>query len=68
MSHVSDKEKRMVEAHKAGVATFKVFGVVPDMASVIRQSRKLYLYEHQREAFIAGYLGEQRRQKEGRGA
>ena len=59
-------EKRMIAAHKEGVKAFKIYGSLADMSVIIRKARQLYTYEHQREAFTAGYIGEQRRQVERR--
>jgi hypothetical protein len=60
----SEIEERMIEAHKAGVEAYKLIGDIADMQPIIRQAHRLYRYEHERDAYVAGFIGERRRQQE----
>ena len=56
------KEQEMVAAHKAGRAGYHSGNAGASMARTL--AHKLYRTEHEREAYIAGYLGEMRRNTE----
>lgn len=58
---MAEKEQDMVEAHKAGIAAAYAANGKSDMAKVSRQAYKLYETRHEREAYVAGYIGAQRR-------
>ncbi len=61
------KESRMVAAHKAGRRIFReaVTGELVGVSTkVAEELAKLYATEYEREAFMAGYLGEQSRQRD----
>jgi hypothetical protein len=57
---MGDKEQIMIEAHKAGITAYATNGK-SDMAKISRQAKKLYETRHEREAYVAGYIGAQRR-------
>ena len=59
------KERAMVDAHKNGIVAYRINGSGVEMVHVIRHARKLYRTEHEREAYVAGYIGEQRRSNPG---
>jgi methionine synthase I (cobalamin-dependent) len=56
------KEQEMVDAHKNGQAAYHLGNAGASMARTL--AHKLYKTEHEREAYIAGYLGEMRRNTE----
>ena len=60
----NEKEQAMIDAHKNGRAAYHVNGSNVEMVHVIRQARKLYQTEHEYEAYIAGYIGELRRDED----
>jgi hypothetical protein len=57
---MTDKEQVMIEAHMAGINAYNANGK-SDMAKISRQATKLYETRHEREAYVAGYIGAQRR-------
>jgi hypothetical protein len=55
-----DQEQKMIKAHMAGITAYNANGK-SDMAKISRQAKKLYETRHEREAYVAGYIGAQRR-------
>lgn len=53
-------ELDMVAAHKRGVVFFEAHGE-KEMSTVLRHARRLYDTDHERDAFVAGYVGTMRR-------
>lgn len=53
-------ETKMIAAHKRGIADYST-DKNGDMQSRIRHARRLYDVESEREAYLAGYIGAQKR-------
>ena len=53
-------ELDMIAAHKRGVVFFEAHGE-KEITTVLRHSRRLYETNHERDSFVAGYLGASRR-------
>ena len=60
MKKRTDTELDMVAAHKRGVVFYEAHGE-KEIQTVLRHARRLYDTHHERDAFVAGYLGTAKR-------